>query len=247
VSHVIRKAGLPSLTDDLHVAFTSHSPVEEDSNFASSIPLHKALDQHTILAYELNHEPLTRDHGFPVRVIVPGYAGARSVKWLDTITVQSEEAKNFYMQRDYKVLPREIKSQDRKDMDQIWSSVPPLQSMAVQSAICSPKSGDSVVSSDGGITVKGYAVDGEDGPIKAVYVSTDEGNTWIVADIIYQEGKYSWTIWECKIFGVTESTKIWSRAQSASGQLQPHQPIWNLRGVVSNGVCEVTGIKLSSK
>ena len=246
VSHILHEAGLKS-TGDIHVAFTNHSPVQEDDTFASSIPLHKALDASTVLAYEMNHEPLTRDHGFPIRVIVPGYAGARSVKWLDTITVQVEEANNFYMQRDYKVLPEDVTSRERKDIEKIWSSTPALQEMGVQSAICTPKNGDTVISSDGGVDVKGYAVAGEDGPIKAVHVSTDEGKTWTTADIVYQEGKYSWTIWHCKIFGINESTKIWSRAESTSGQLQPLQPAWNLRGVMSNGVCEITGMHVHSK
>jgi sulfite oxidase len=244
VSYVLQTAGLKPIDGDIHVSFTNHSPAQEDSTFASSIPLQKALDPSTILAYEMNHQPLTRDHGFPVRVIVPGYAGARSVKWLDTITLQAEETENFYMKKDYKVLPETVTSRDTKDMEQIWSSIPPLQNMGVQSAICSPRSGSTVISSDGGIDIKGYAVVGEDGPIKAVYVSTDEGKSWMNAEIVYQEGKYSWTIWHCKVCGINECTKIWSRAESASGDLQPLRPVWNLRGVMSNGVCEITGIKL---
>jgi sulfite oxidase len=244
VSHVLQQAGLKSTSASLHVAFTSYSPVQEDNAYASSIPLHKALDSNTILAYEVNHEPLTRDHGFPIRVIIPGYAGARSVKWLDVITVQAEEVNNFYMQRDYKVLPEDVTSRNRKDIDKIWLSAPPLQEMGVQSAICSPKDGDLVDSSDGGIVVKGYAVTGEDGPIKAVRVSIDEGKIWNDANIVYQEGKFSWTIWQCKVFGVKESTKIWSRAESASGVLQPIQPAWNLRGIMSNGVSEISGIEV---
>jgi len=243
---VLEKAGLPT-SPDFHVVFENHSPVEDDSSFASSIPLEKALDEHTILAYDMNHEPLTRDHGFPVRVIVPGYAGARSVKWLDTITVQKSDSDNFYMQKDYKVLPEDVKSRDRDDMGKIWNSVPPLQEMAVQSAICSPRSGDTIVSQDGEILIKGYAVTGEDGPIKAVHISTDEGHTWNEAEIIYQEGKYSWTIWQCRVTNITPSTKIWSRAESASGDLQPIQPAWNLRGVQSNGVSEITNLHIQSK
>jgi len=246
VSHVLEKAGLPT-SPDFHVVFENHSPVEDDSSFASSIPLEKALDEHTILAYDMNHEPLTRDHGFPVRVIVPGYAGARSVKWLDTITVQKSDSDNFYMQKDYKVLPEDVKSRDRDDMGKIWNSVPPLQEMAVQSAICSPRSGDTIVSQDGEILIQGYAVTGEDGPIKAVHISTDEGHSWKEAEIIYQEGKYSWTIWQCRVTNITPSTKIWSRAESASGELQPIQPAWNLRGVQSNGVSEITNLHIQSK
>jgi len=243
VADVLKRAGLAAETD-LQVAFINHSPVQEDDVFASSIPLHKTLDSHTILAYEMNHKPLTRDHGFPVRVIIPAYAGARSVKWLDMITVEKTEVKNFYMQHDYKVLPENVTSEDREDMEKIWSSVPPLQEMAVQSAICSPGVGDEVITSDGSVLVKGYAVAGEDGPIRAVHISTDEGKSWIDAEIVYQEGKYSWTVWQCTVRGVTESTKIWSRAESSAGNLQPIQPVWNLRGVMSNGVSEISGLKL---
>jgi sulfite oxidase len=243
VSDVLEKGGLPTTTS-LHVEFANHAPVEEDSMFASSVPLAKAMDESTILAYEMNHEPLARDHGYPVRVIIPGYAGARSVKWLDSITVQRSEATNFYMQRDYKVLPAEVKSRDRHDMEKIWSSVPALQEMGVQSAICSPRNGETVVSEDGGVDIKGYAVAGEDGPIKAVRVSTDQGKTWNDADITYQEGKYSWTLWKYRLHKVTPSTKIWSRAESASGILQPILPPWNLRGVMSNGVDQITNLTI---
>jgi sulfite oxidase len=243
VSSILRKAGVPS-DSSLHVAFMNHSPVVDDNMFASSIPLAKAMDANTILAYEMSDEQLSRDHGFPLRVIVPGYAGARSVKWLDTITVQRSEVTNFYMQRDYKVLPSDVTSRDRDDIEEIWSSVPALQEMGVQSAICSPRNRETVVSQDGGIDVKGYAVTGEDGPIKAVRVSIDQGETWIEADLTYQQGNYSWTLWHCRLYGIIPSTKIWSRAESALGNLQPLTPSWNLRGVMSNGVDQITGISV---
>ena len=246
VSDVLEKAGLQT-RERVHAVFVNHTPVEEDEVYASSIPIEKALDSNTILAYEMNHETLTREHGYPVRVIVPGYTGARSVKWLDTITIQEKDADNFYMRRDYKVLPEDVKDRERDDMDKIWDETPPLQVMSVQSAICSPRSGETVESSDGTVEVKGYAVTGEDGPIKAVYISTDEGKSWKTAEIVYQEGKYSWTLWRCQVPGVDENTKIWSRAESTTGELQPIQPVWNLRGVMSNGVGEITGLKVQTK
>lgn len=138
VSDVLEKAGLQT-QERVHAVFVNHSPVEEDEAYASSIPIEKALDSNTILAYEMNHATLSREHGYPVRVIVPGYTGARSVKWLDTITIQEKETDNFYVQRDYKVLPEDVKDRERDDMDKIWDETPPLQVMSVQSAICSPE------------------------------------------------------------------------------------------------------------
>jgi len=83
----------------------------------------------------MNGEVLSRDRGYPLRVIVPGHIGARSVKWLRRITVQKEEAPHFHQQRDYKLFPPSI---DWSNVEPLWAKMPSMQEINVQSAICDP-------------------------------------------------------------------------------------------------------------
>src|ERR1700694_4024414 len=97
--------------DARHVAFTSLDEAQfegEKVSYGSSIALEKALSPDVLLAYEMNDEPLAPEHGFPLRVIVPGYIGARSVKWLREISLQEHPSTNPYQARDYKIFPPEI-------------------------------------------------------------------------------------------------------------------------------------------
>ncbi|KAI4722949.1 ATP synthase alpha subunit vacuolar [Aureobasidium sp. EXF-10727] len=128
-----------------HVAFASHAqPCQEDDWYGASIDLERALeeDKDVILALEMNGKPLSKEHGFPVRVVVPGIAGARSVKWLDRITVQTVESSNYYQQHDYKILPPE--AVDSESAEKFWDTTPALQTMPINSAIAIPEPGSKV-------------------------------------------------------------------------------------------------------
>ncbi|BFZ59905.1 hypothetical protein YB2330_000927 [Saitoella coloradoensis] len=226
--------------DSWHVCFASHvMECEEDTWYGSSIPLHKALDSKgdVLLAYEMNGSELTIEHGYPVRVIVPGHAGARSVKWLDQITIANAESPNFYQQHDYKVLPPDV--EDKADVD--WSKIPALQAMPINSVICTPSSGEAVLL-NGRTTFRGYALGGEGGAVRRVQLSSDDGQTWKEARITYQEGRWSWTLWECELDGLTPASKIVCKAMNENGHEQPPMSQWNLRGVAMNGFDRVENL-----
>lgn len=105
----------------------------------------------------MNGKPLSIKHGYPVRVVVPGVSGCRSVKWLDRITVQSEESTNLYQRYDYKILPPE--ATDKEAAERFWDKTPALLDMPINSAIAVPQTGDTVkISSRGTIEVRGYAL-----------------------------------------------------------------------------------------
>ncbi|KAF1805161.1 Oxidoreductase, molybdopterin-binding domain-containing protein [Mucor lusitanicus] len=222
----------------LHVAFESVEQCEEDKCYGSSIPLSKALDEFgdVLLAYEMNHSTLTRDHGFPIRVVVPGYIGGRSVKYLKSITIQDYESMSYYQRRDYKILPESVS--DEKQADAYWCKVPSIGEYNVQSYVCSPSDGihDGAKSNQ---TVQGYALSGGGRCIQRVDVSGDDGKTWTTAQLHQPaaEGNncrvWGWCLWSATI-ATKRNVRIVSRAVDSSGNVQQEYPVWNYRGVMNN-------------
>lgn len=217
------------------------------AHYAASIPLTKAMDPRgdVILAYEMNGEPLSRDHGYPIRVICPGIVGARNVKWLSRITVSKFESDSHWQQNDYKGFSP---STDWDTVD--FTKSPAIQNMPVTSAICYPNANDSIaVNENGCITVKGYAWSGGGNKIVRVDLTADGGKSWHVAKLkhgvtedIDQSNlngrNWAWSLWTADIpvpKGV-KNVEIWSKAADSNYNVQPEtfSNIWNLRGVLSN-------------
>ena len=230
---------------EAHVAFSCYATkVEKVDWYGASIDLKRAMskDADVLVALEMNGKALPRNHGYPVRIIIPGVAGCRSVKWLDRITIQHEESENFYQKFDYKILPPE--AVDMEVAKSYWDKTPALQDMPLMSIIAIPQTGEVVErSAFGTVQVKGYAVPHSgQGPVTCVEVSADRGKTWKAARITAgggKECKWSWAVWETEIYlKEGDGQRLLSRARDSGGNEQNQYPKWNLRGVAYDGYGE---------
>lgn len=188
----------------------------------------------------MNGKLLSPRHGFPVRSLVPGVLGARSVKWLDHITVASKESPNYYQQRDYKILPPCVT--DKKIAEEYWGKMPSMLEMPINSCAAFPTTGSTIsLNKDGYVHVKGYSVpQGHEGPVVRVQVSGDNGATWVDAELDNggnQNSKWSWTLWNARIkMEEGQDRKVFAKATDAGGNQQTDaQSAWNFRGVGYNG------------
>ncbi|EWC43396.1 hypothetical protein DRE_07695 [Drechslerella stenobrocha 248] len=231
-----------------HVAFSCYqTPTQDDGYYGGSIPLSRALDpeMEVLLALRMNGKPLTPERGYPVRVVVPGVAGARAVKWLDRITVQRQESSNAYQQRDYKILPPQVESKEQAAG--WWHRLPSLLEMPINSVIVWPESGAEVADPRvAPLMVSGYALpQGSVGPVVRVEVSTDGGGKWMDAEIPTEGTRWSWVLWQFEYTGeITEQTTFLCRATDRGGNTQVAGGQWNLRGVAYNAYGELTGLKV---
>ena len=206
-----------------------------------SIPVEKAIseDGDVLLAYEMNGEPLPRDHGFPVRVVVPGSAGARNCKWLSKIIARKDESDGFWQQNDYKVFDPSV-SMETAD----FQAVAAIQETPVQSAITEPQDGSIVAEDDEVVTIKGYAFSGGGRGIMRVDVSVDDGKSWQQAelqnDVEQGYGKqWAWTLWSIDVPIPKEHPghlDICCKAVDSAINTQPEkvEQVWNFRGLINN-------------
>lgn len=240
LSDVLQDIGVKS-NETQHVILEGYDIDPTSNPYGASIPLSKAMDERgdVILAYEMNDEPLNRDHGYPLRVIVPGVVGARNVKWIGRICVSDKESSSHWQQNDYKGFSP---STDWDNVD--FTKSPAIQNLPVNSAICLPICNENIKVENGFITVKGYAWSGGGNKIIRIDLTTDQGKNWHVANIDENDlsapaGRhYSWTLWSAKLPVDKElkEIEIWSKAVDSNYNVQPEnvKNIWNLRGVLSN-------------
>ncbi len=197
----------------------------------------------------MNGNPLPEKHGFPVRVIVPGVLGARSVKWVDSIVIADKESPCFYQQHDYKVLPPD--AVDAESADKYWDITPTMLDMPINSCVATPESDVKVaLDSEGYVEVRGYAVPhGDTGPVMRVQVSGDEGRSWTDAKVDdggKQASKWSWVLWKARVkMQRGKERKIFTKATDRGGYTQDKErSTWNLRGVAYNGYEAVVGLEV---
>jgi sulfite oxidase len=218
-----------------HVWFEGLDEITEKGKtfpFGGSIPIERALSDTAkipgcLLATMMNDKPLTSEHGFPLRTIVPGYIGARSVKWLSKITVSDQPSPNHYLAHAYKLIT--------EDTPEAVHAAAPVYEFILNSIICSPSS-DSLVSGER-LTVKGVALpSGRTGSrVKRVEVSADAGGTWLPAKITSPVSDYCWVHWSVDVPLTAKTESLLVRAVGSDDESQPRETPWNMKGYQYNG------------
>lgn len=203
--------------------------------YAASVPMdviERVPD--VLLAYEMNGEMLPRDHGYPVRAVVPGIVGARCVKWVGKVVLSEKESDSHWQRQDYRSFSPSV------DWDNVdFSKSPSIQEMPVVSAICDHR----VDRDKGTVMVSGYAWSGDGKGIIRVDVSVDGGRTWRGAQLrdkgeLKRNQTYDWTLWDAVLEIPKEGSKVElvCKAIDSAYNSQPESAdgIWNLRGLLNN-------------
>ncbi|WP_375596002.1 sulfite oxidase [Algihabitans albus] len=201
------------------------------------VPLWKAMEPHSLIAFEMNGEPIPALHGFPVRTVCAGWPGSASQKWLNRIQVRADVhdgpkmGGQSYRMPAFPVAPGdEVAHEDMRIME----------SMPVKSIITSPRSESVLPLDNRSIGVRGHAWAGERS-VARVDLSIDFGATWIRADLDPPANKYAWQTWRQVIRLPSQGYyEIWSRATDEAGTQQPFTVGWNPRGYGNNAMHRVS-------
>lgn len=210
-----------------HVAFHCADAVTvagKRTKFGISIPIEKALHADTLLAWAMNGEPLSPEHGAPLRLVAPGYAGVRNAKWVETIELRSTPCEAPTQSRDYKHFHPSV-SEDEAD----WDAALTINEMPVNSAICVPCDGASLQA--GPVRIAGYAI-AYGRAVARVDVSGDGGTTWRSATIDETGTPWTWIQWSAEFELEAGRHELVVRAVDDAGQGQPDstEGIWNFAG-----------------
>jgi sulfite oxidase len=154
-----------------------------------------------ILAYEMNGEPLTPVHGFPLRTIVPGYIGARSVKWLDSYYRTERAITKLFSKPSLSLFAAHIGPETVE-----WEQGVMLGEMNVTSVICSHYENECIPA--GLVTVQGYSITGGT-EIARVEVSWDGGSHWVQAELFNDTSCWAWTFWKASLELTTQEDINW--------------------------------------
>ena len=229
---VLRKAGIKDSAREV-LLNGADVPFGTMPDFERSIPIRKALDANTLLAYEMNGEPLPVKHGFPLRAIVPGWAGDSWTKWVTSIRVLDREHDGFWMKRAYRhpgkpVAPGTPVAPERMQ---------PVTSLRVKSVIAAPADGEFLLVG-APVVIRGTAWSGDAGPVDAVDVSVDGGRRWSPARLLPdQRTRFGWRQWEFTWTPLQDAYyTILARARDTAGNIQPLEQEWNPSGYAWNVV-----------
>jgi DMSO/TMAO reductase YedYZ molybdopterin-dependent catalytic subunit len=221
---VLAKAGLKPTAAHL-LLDGADVPMGTMPDFQRSLPLEKANHPDTMLAWAMNGKPLTAEHGFPLRVIAPGWAGDSWVKWLTKIELLDHEHDGFWMKTAYRHPAKHIEPGAAVTP----ADLVPVTDLNVKSVIATP--GD--WTKPGNVTIQGVAWSNAS-PVTKVEISADAGKTWAAAKLSSNPSKYGFRRFTYQWKATEGQHTLISRATNEAGQIQPVEPEWNPSGYLYN-------------
>jgi sulfite oxidase len=248
LSNVLKNAGMYDAIMSQEKDGIEHVQFHAVDGMMVSIPIEKATSPYgdVIVAWSMNDEDLPRDHGFPLRLVVPGYAAVRSLKWLKKITVSKEEAEGPWQRGlNYKILPPNVHDANEVNLDEM----PGINELSVSSGITTVESlvegGPSVIGDVVIMKVKGWSFAGGGRNIVRVDVTGDVAkHDWHTAklkegnDQRYGRG-WAWTLWEAEVPARVQDdgcVHLFSKGVDMAFNIQPENVVdqWNVRGLMNN-------------
>jgi nitrate reductase (NAD(P)H) len=234
-----------------------------NGHYGTSVKLNWAMDPNKgmMLAHGMNGEMLRPDHGKPLRVVIPGQIGGRSVKWLKKLIITAEPSDNWYHIYDNRVLPTMVSPEESASNENWWKDERyAIYDLSTNSAIAYPAHDEklSLASALPDYNVRGYAYGGGGRRVTRVEISLDKGRSWRLANIDYAEDRYReagpqqlynstldmewressfcWCFWniDIAVAELAESQDILVRAMDESMNLQPRDMYWSVLGMMNN-------------
>jgi DMSO/TMAO reductase YedYZ molybdopterin-dependent catalytic subunit len=231
LSDVLKLAGVDPKAKHIEID-GADTGMMKTPDFIRSMPMEKAMHPATLLALKMNGET-PQIHGFPVRLIVPGWDGTSWVKWVTRISPTAEMTNGFFMNPGY----RYPKYARPPGMAAVPAELEVIEGMPVKSSLTAPEDGAKI--GMGAFTIKGFAWAGENA-IERVEVSTDGGSKWQAAQLSKEKLPFAW-----RLFNLSWTPPqpgyytIMSRATDTAGRVQPIVPAWNPSGYLWNGIDRV--------
>ncbi|OAP55671.1 hypothetical protein AYL99_09823 [Fonsecaea erecta] len=236
--------------------------------YGTSVKLNWAMDPNRgiMLAYKMNGETLRPDHGKPLRAVVPGQIGGRSVKWLTKLIITDAPSDNWYHVYDNRVLPTMVSPEESANNPKWWTDERyAIYDLSPNSAVCYPRHEEQLCLNGAPQTyrVRGYAYSGGGRRITRVEISLDKGKSWRLAEIDYVEDRYRqverdlfggrldmswretcfcWCFWSTSLLTdeLAQATDIVVRAMDESMNVQPRDMYWSVLGMMNNPWFRVT-------
>jgi sulfane dehydrogenase subunit SoxC len=228
---VLAEAGLaPNATEVVFTGLDRGVQGEVEHLYERSLPLADATRGEVMLVYAVNGRPLPPQHGFPLRVIVPGWYGMTHVKWLQSITVVGEPFKGWQQDVAY-----HLRSSEEEQGEPVTRILP--RALMVPPGFPEFLSRTRFVAA-GPVTLTGRAWSGW-GPIERVEVSVDGRETWADAEVGEPLGEFAWREWRYDWQAEPGEVELSCRATDSTGRTQPSEADWNYDGLCNNGIQRV--------